>query len=82
MLGYTAQYGLERFKVGVSTNTQINPDNFQIVSGTSYVQAPITWTEYIYDLSSYDNQNVYIGIQCVSNDAFIFFIIDDVAFTE
>ncbi len=75
---YTAQYGLERFKVGVSTNTQINPDNFQIVSGTSYVQAPVTWTEYIYDLSSYDNQNVYIGIQCVSNDAFIFFI-DDVS---
>jgi len=74
---YTAQYGLERFKVGVSTTTP-NPANFQIVSGATYVQAPVTWTEYTYDLSSYDNQNVYIGIQCLSNDAFIFFV-DDVS---
>jgi len=74
---YTAQYGLERFKVGVSTTTP-NPANFQFVSGATYVQAPVTWTEYTYDLSSYDNQDVYIGIQCLSNDAFIFFV-DDVS---
>ncbi len=75
---YTAQYGLERFKVGVST-TGTNPANFTIISGANYVQAPIDWTEYTYDVSSY-NGPVYIGIQCLSNDAFIFFV-DDVTIT-
>lgn len=42
------------------------------------MQAPVTWTKYVLTFPSYDNQNVYIGIQCVSDDAFIFFI-DDVS---
>lgn len=71
----TAQYGLERFKVGVST-TGTDPANFTIISGATYVQAPIEWTEYIYDVSSYSG-NVYLGIQCLSHDAW-FFMVDDV----
>jgi hypothetical protein len=35
---------------------------------------PGNWTEYIYDLSEYDTQSVFIGIQCVSDDAFIFML--------
>ncbi|NLN85663.1 MAG: T9SS type A sorting domain-containing protein, partial [Candidatus Cloacimonetes bacterium] len=74
---HTAQYGLERFKVGVST-TGTNPANFTIISGTNYIQAPDVWTEYTYSLADYaTSETVYVGIQCVSNDAFIFFI-DDV----
>ncbi len=70
----TAQYGLERFKVGVST-TGTAPDDFTIISGANYVQAPIEWTEYTYDLDAY-NGNVYVGVQCLSNDAW-FFMVDD-----
>jgi hypothetical protein len=73
---YIATYGLERFKVGVST-TGTAPANFTIISGTNYIEAPVAWTEYVYDLSSYSDNTVYIGIQCLSNDAFIFFV-DDV----
>ena len=73
---YTADYGLERFKVGVST-TGTAPANFTIISGTTYVEAPVNWTEFTYDLSAYAGQQVYVGIQCVSNDAFIF-LVDDV----
>jgi len=73
---YTAQYGLERFKVGVST-TGTAPANFTFISGASYIQAPVDWTEYSYPLSAYAGQTVYIGIQCLSNDAFIF-LVDDV----
>ena len=72
---YTAQYGLERFKVGVST-TGTNPSDFTIISGPNYIQAPVDWTEYTYEIEGYTG-NVYIGIQCVSNDAFIF-LLDDV----
>ncbi len=73
---YTAQYGLERFKVGVSTGGTA-PANFTIISGASYIQAPIDWTEYVYSLAAYAGQNIRIAIQCVSDDAFIFFV-DDV----
>ncbi|PKN76227.1 MAG: hypothetical protein CVU49_02135 [Candidatus Cloacimonetes bacterium HGW-Cloacimonetes-2] len=73
---HTAQYGLERFRVGVSTLATIIPQGFQYVSGPTYVEAPTAWTEYIYDLAQYDGQQVYIGIRCVSSDAFIFFVDD------
>ena len=77
---HTAQYGLERFKVGVST-TGTNPANFTIISGTNYIQTPDVWTEYTYSLANYaTSETVYVGIECVSNDAFIFFI-DDVTVT-
>ncbi|MCX7548479.1 choice-of-anchor J domain-containing protein [Xanthomarina sp. F1114] len=74
---YTGQYGLERFKVGVST-TDTAPGSFTFISAAPYVQAPEAWTEYTYDLSAYDGQQVYITFQCVSNDAFIF-MLDDVS---
>ncbi len=71
----TADYGLERFKVGVST-TGTAPANFTIISGATYVSAPITWTQYTYQLTAYAGQSVKIGIECVSNDAFIFMVDD------
>ena len=73
---YTADYGLERYKVGIST-TGIDPSDFTIVSGAGYLEAPDDdWEEYTYDLSSYVGDNIYIGIECVSSDAFIF-LVDD-----
>jgi hypothetical protein len=47
----TNQYGLERFKVGVSI-TGTNPGDFTIISGANYLEAPVNWTEYSYDLSN------------------------------
>jgi len=67
-------YGLERFKVGISTLAQINPLGFQYISGANPLEAPTVWTEYTYDLSAYSNQAVYIAIRCISNDAFIFYL--------
>jgi len=73
---YTDDYGLERYNVGIST-TGMDPADFTIVSGGSYLEAPVEdWGEYTYDLSSYVGDDIYVGIQCVSNDAFIF-LVDD-----
>jgi len=72
---YVTDYGMERFKVGVST-TGTNPSNFTIISGPNYIEAPAVWTEYTYAIDG-QPENAYIGIQCVSNDAFIF-LLDDV----
>jgi len=79
---YTAQYGLERYKVGVST-TNNDPASFTIISGGSYLEAPAAaWQEKQFNLSAYDGMDVYIGIQCVSNDAFIFMLDDVVVISE
>ncbi len=70
---YTSEYGLERFKVGTSTGST-NPSDFTIISGTNYIQAPVDWTEFTYQIPAGVTR---IGIHCVSSDAFIF-LVDDV----
>jgi PKD repeat protein len=77
----TDQYGLERFKVLVST-TNNSTGSFTTISSGSYVEVPTTWTEYTYDLGAYNNDDIYIAIQCVSYDAFGFMIDDIVIETE
>ncbi|HOH46510.1 MAG TPA: choice-of-anchor J domain-containing protein, partial [Candidatus Cloacimonadota bacterium] len=74
----TAMYGLERFRVGVSQSGTI-PQCFSYISGPSYLEAPPYWTEYIYNLSAYDGQDIYLGIRCMSNDAYMF-MVDDFMF--
>lgn len=76
----TDQYGMERMKVGISTSGNATGD-FSIVSDGTYEEVPTTWTQYSYDLSSYNGQDVYFAINCVSNDAFALFI-DDVLITD
>jgi PKD repeat protein len=78
---YTAQYGLERYKVGVSTSTPV-PANFTFINAGSYLEAPqAAWQQVDFDLSAYSGQSIYVGIQCVSNDAFIF-MLDDLEITS
>jgi len=76
---YTDEYGLEKFNVAVSTTTN-DPAAFSVISGGAPVEAPMAWTEYSYDLGSYAGQDVYVAIQCVSYDAFVF-MIDDLVVT-
>ena len=71
----TDQYGLERFNVWVST-TGTELSDFTKISSAPYIEAPIIWTNYQYDLSDYSGQNIYVAIQCVSNDAFCFMVDD------
>lgn len=72
---YTAQYGLEIYNVLVST-TDLNPASFELVAGP--LTAPATeWTLVTYALDEYIGQEVYVAIQCVSNDAFVF-MVDDI----
>jgi len=77
---YTAQYGLERYKVAVST-TGTDPSDFTYISGSNYLTAPATdWGQKTFDLNAYNGQTIYVGIHCVSDDAFIF-MVDDFSFT-
>ena len=64
----TAQYGLERFQVGVGNSTDYN--DFTIISSGTYIEAPTDWTQYQFDLSQYEGQTIRIAIHYVGNDSF------------
>lgn len=71
------QFGLEKFRVGVST-TDTQTTSFTIISAGNFVLNPATaeWVQYTYSLDAYQGQNVYIAIHCVSDDQFGFAIDD------
>ncbi len=72
----TDNYGLERFNVLMST-TDKNPASFTLLNEDGYIEAPVAWTKYEYSVNVPANQIFYLAIQCVSDDAFAFFV-DDV----
>jgi len=78
---YADDWGLERYTVNIST-TGTAIEDFTKISTGEYVEAPVEeWTEVTYDLSAYAGEQIYVGIQCVTNDAFIF-MVDDIEINE
>ncbi|MEI8006365.1 MAG: choice-of-anchor J domain-containing protein [Bacteroidota bacterium] len=53
------------------------PSSFTAISGSQALRAPLAWTKKTIDLSGFKNQDVYLAVQCVSNDHFIF-MVDDI----
>lgn len=65
---YTADYGLERLRVLLSeTDSQIS--SFVPLSPEPWLAVPPAWTQYIYDLSAYAGEQIYLAWNCVSWDA-------------
>ena len=72
---YIGEYGLEKYNVLVS-ETDDNLESFKMIGSTR--EAPEeAWTEVSVDLSEYAGKDVYLAIQCVSEDAFVF-MLDDI----
>ncbi len=67
---YTTQYGADRFRVLIST-TEPEIEEFMLLSEGDYVEAPISWTEFEYNISEHDGRTVYFAINAVSNDSFL-----------
>lgn len=77
---YSAQFGLERFRVGVSTSSP-DPQNFEIISGPNYLTAPADqWKLMEFNLSAFNGQTIYIAINCISENSFLF-MLDDFEFS-
>ena len=71
------QYGLEKFKVGVSSGNTTS--NVTLLSTGSFVTTPanITYVQYSYAVpASFNGQSVYFSINCVSDDQFGFAVDD------
>jgi hypothetical protein len=66
-------WGNDEFQVMVST-TDNNPSSFTAIS--SVTEAPASWQQFTYNLSAYDNQEIYVAIHHVSADKFILWIDD------
>lgn len=71
-------YGLEKYKIGVyvGTGTPTVATDFTMISGVPNLLAPIVWTERTQSLAAYDGQNIRIGINCRSTDAYMFMVDD------
>ena len=69
-----AEYGMEEFNVLIST-TDTNIASFTKLK-SEVIDYDIEYAEYSYDLSAYNGKDIYVAIQCVSNDQFGF-ILDD-----
>ena len=69
-------WGLEDYEVLIST-TNNSTTSFTVLPSAAAQQAPNTWTEKTYNLSAYDNQDIYIAIHYKSTDKFMF-LIDDI----
>jgi len=67
----TDAFGLERFEVLLST-TGTDIGDFTVDLSGGEQQAPLDYTEYSYDLSAYDGQQVYIAIHYMAQDSFVF----------
>ena len=72
-------YGLEKYRIGVyvGTGTPTQVSDFTIISGVPNLTAPYgSWAERTQSLSAYDGQNIRIGIQCRTADAYMFMVDD------
>lgn len=77
---YTVQYGAEKLKVLISTTGTEITDFTEISNGI--IELPDDWSSYQIDLSAYNNQDVHIAFQCLSEDAFILMLDDILVSTE
>ncbi len=67
-------YGLEKYKIAVST-TDTNVSSFEFITGE--ISVPVAnWTFYEHDLSAYAGQEIHVAIVCVSDDVFVFMVDD------
>ena len=71
-----ALYGLEKFNILVST-TNVSTTSFTQVNPSVVITPSLNeWAEYTFNLDAYAGQQVYIAIQCVSDDQFALFVDD------
>lgn len=68
---YTVEYGEEVYNVLVSTTGTKKSDFTTLKAG---VKAGEEWEKESVDLSTYDNKEVHVAIQCISHNKFVFMI--------
>ncbi|MGE5424615.1 MAG: T9SS type A sorting domain-containing protein, partial [Syntrophothermus sp.] len=73
---FNPTYGMEKYKICVSTKSA-NPADFVVVSGLLALEAPMNWGYQVVNLGAYADSTVFVAIQCVSDNTFLF-MVDDI----
>ena len=76
---YTGDYGLEKYNVLVS-GTDNDLESFSVIGETREAPAD-AWTLVEVDLAEYAGNEVYLAIQCISQDVFMF-MVDDIVVSK
>lgn len=71
-------YGPDQFNIGVSTTGKV--EDFVLINSSPIIANKTTYKKYEFDLSKYDGQDIYIAINCTTDDGLIL-MIDDVKVT-
>lgn len=79
VMTYNNTWGYEQFRALISTGSNLISD-FTPLHVTPET-APGSWTLKTYSLAAYENQDVYLAIQCVTDNGFIF-MVDDISVTS
>jgi len=70
-------YNADKFKILISDNLD-SISSFTEISGKEPVIATNNWTNYKFDISDFEDTDIYIAINVVSNDGFCF-LVDDIS---
>ncbi len=74
-LSYMPLYEDSSFRIGVSTaNDPEQIDQYEYILGEDYLICPSDWTEFCFDISQYDNQEVLIAIESSFDHASAFMV--------
>ncbi|MFV0199055.1 choice-of-anchor J domain-containing protein [Empedobacter falsenii] len=65
-------YGPDQFNIGVSTTP--NVEDFVFLNSTEIVPPGLTWTKYEFDLSAYEGKEIYLAINCTTDDGLVLMI--------
>ena len=76
---YTGDYGLEQYNVLIS-GTDNDLESFSVIGETREAPAD-AWTLVEVDLAEYAGKEVYLAIQCISQDVFMF-MVDDIVVSK
>lgn len=65
-------YGPDQFNIGVSTTP--NVEDFVFLNSKEIVPPGSTWTKYEFDLSAYEGKDIYLAINCTTDDGLVLMI--------
>ncbi len=72
-------YSFDKFKILISTTSNSKEEFYELISDEIFTNEK--WSEYIFDLSDFEGQNIYIAIQVVSENSFCL-LLDDFLISE
>lgn len=71
---HSEDYGLGHFLLGLYNSPAPFAVEFHLISGSEHLAVPASWTEYCFDLSRFDNQDVYLALHCTAPHSYILYI--------